>query len=101
MMMHNPVVNDFHIVYDDVHHGNGDRAMPDKDWQDRVKNLLKSELRRKGVSYRQLAEQLQEMGISETERNITNKISRGGFSATFFIQCLVAAGCTHLRLEDF
>lgn len=40
------------------------------------------------------------MGIHETERNLANKISRGGFTATFFVQCLIAAGCTVLRLED-
>jgi hypothetical protein len=53
-----------------------------------------------GVSYRQLAENLEALGIYETERNIANKISRGGFSATFFVQCLVAAGCNTLHLED-
>lgn len=71
----------------------------DKEWQDRVKGLLKSELKRRNVSYKQLAERLQAMGINETERNINNKISRGGFSAAFFIQCLVAIGCTVLHLE--
>ncbi|WP_264076686.1 DUF6471 domain-containing protein [Rhodopseudomonas palustris] len=27
------------------------------------------------------------MGIPKTERNIANKISRGGFTAAFLIQC--------------
>jgi hypothetical protein len=40
------------------------------------------------------------MGFPETERNIANKISRGGFTAAFFVQCLVAIGCQNLRLED-
>ncbi len=74
--------------------------MPDTEWQNRVKNLLKAELKRRGVSYKQLAERLEAMGIHETERNINNKISRGGFTATFFIQCLVAIGCHTLHLED-
>lgn len=74
--------------------------MADKEWQDRVKGLLKAELKRRNVSYKHLAERLESMGIHETERNINNKISRGGFSATFFVQCLVAAGCTTLHLED-
>jgi Domain of unknown function (DUF6471) len=60
--------------------------------------LLKGELKRRGLTYRQLAERLAEMGIHETERNLNNKISRGGFTAGFFIQCLEAAGCTELRL---
>lgn len=72
----------------------------DKDWQTRTKGILKGELKRRGVSYAQLAERLEKMGIRETERNINNKISRGGFTAVFFVQCLVAIGCTTLRLED-
>ncbi len=74
--------------------------MPDKEWQDRVKGILKAELKRRNVSYKQLAERLEVMGIHETKRNINNKISRGGFTATFFIQCLVAVGCHTLHLED-
>lgn len=74
--------------------------MPDKEWSDRVKGMLKAELKRRNVSYKELAERLGEMGIHETERNINNKISRGGFTAAFFIQCLKAVGCTTLHLED-
>jgi len=74
--------------------------VPDKEWQDRVKNMLKAELKRRGISYKELATRLEDMGIHETERNINNKISRGGFSATFFVQCLIAIGCTTLHLED-
>lgn len=74
--------------------------MPDKEWQDRIKGLLKAELKRRNVSYRELADKLSVIGISETETNIKNKISRGGFTAVFFVQCLVAIGCTTLRLAD-
>ena len=74
--------------------------MPDKDWQDRVKGLLKAELKRRNIGYRELAEKLTALGIRATELNIKNKISRGGFTAVFFIQCLIAIGCTNLRLED-
>ena len=65
-----------------------------------VKGMLKAELKRRNVSYKQLAEHLEAMGIHETERNINNKISRGGFTAAFFVQCLVAVGCTTLHLGD-
>jgi hypothetical protein len=74
--------------------------MPDIDWTERAKGLLKAELKRRNVGYRELAEKLTAIGIHETERNIANKISRGGFTAAFFIQCLSAVGCTSLRLED-
>ena len=74
--------------------------MPDTEWQARVKGLLKAELKRRNVGYKQLAEKLEAMGIHDSERNINNKISRGGFTAVFFVQCLVAIGCTTLHLED-
>ncbi len=71
-----------------------------QEYETRAKNLLKAELRRRGVGYRDLAEKLTAMGLPETERNIANKISRGGFTGAFFLQCLSAIGCTTLRLED-
>lgn len=68
------------------------------EYEARAKNLLKAELKRKGVTYAQLAEKLGEIGVSETDRNLNNKISRGGFSAAFLLQCLVAIGVSDIRL---
>lgn len=68
------------------------------EYETKAKNLLKSELKRKGVTYAQLAEKLSLMGISETERNLNNKISRGGFTAAFLLQCLMAIGSETLHL---
>ena len=69
-----------------------------QEWEARAKNLLKAELKRKGVTYAQLAERLSDLGVSETERNLNNKISRGGFSAAFLLQCLSAIGAETLHL---
>lgn len=69
-------------------------------WQTRVNGLLKAELKRRNVSYRDLVEKLAALGVAETERNLANKISRGSYTAVFFIQCLVAIGCSTLRLES-
>ncbi len=69
-------------------------------WEERVKGLLKAELKRRNVGYRELAEKLTAMGIPETERNIANKIARGGFTAVFLIQCLDAIDCQSLRIKD-
>lgn len=74
--------------------------MADIDWTARAKNLLKSELKRRGVSYRELAEKLTAMGIPESERNIANKISRGGFTAAFLLQCLAAVEAHSIKLDD-
>lgn len=64
-----------------------------------VKNILKAELKRRGVSYRELAERLAAIRVHETERNIANKISRGGFSAAFFVQCLDVVGAQSISLH--
>ena len=69
-------------------------------FEERAKNLLKGELKRKGVTYAQLAEKLGAMGIQETERNLNNKISRGGFTAAFLIQCLDAISTKNLLIES-
>jgi hypothetical protein len=68
-------------------------------YEERAKNLLKAELKRRGLSYRDLAEKLATIDVQETERNLNNKVSRGGFSAAFLLQCLVAIGASTLRLE--
>lgn len=52
------------------------------------------------TTYKGLVEKLGALGISETEANLRNKISRGGFAGAFLIQCLVAMGVSSLRLED-
>jgi len=65
----------------------------------RAKNLLKVELKRRGLTYAGLAEKLAAIGVSENERNLNNKIGRGGFTAAFLLQCLVAIGAQSLRLE--
>jgi hypothetical protein len=69
-------------------------------YEDRAKNLLKGELKHKGLTYADLVEKLGAIGQEETERNLANKISRGGFTAAFLIQCLEAIGCHSVRLSD-
>ena len=63
-----------------------------------AKNLLKGELKRRGVTYGQLVEKLAVIGVHDSERNLTNKISRGGFTAAFLLQCMVAIGSQGVRL---
>ncbi len=74
--------------------------LTEKEWAEKVKGLLKAELKKRNVSYKELAEKLGEMGIQDAEANINNKISRGGFTAVFLVQCLMAVGCNVVRLEE-
>ena len=55
---------------------------------------------RADVGYRELAERLKKHGLKETEASIANKISRGTFSATFFLASLIAIKSNVVRLED-
>lgn len=69
------------------------------EYETRAKNLLKGELKRKGVTYAQLSEKLAVLGVTETERNLNNKIRRGGFTAAFLVQCLEAIGVDDFRVR--
>jgi len=68
-------------------------------WENKVKGLLKAELKRRNVTYQELVEKLAMLGVTETPENIANKISRGKFTAVFLVQCLEAIGCSVIRLE--
>jgi 3-mercaptopyruvate sulfurtransferase SseA len=74
--------------------------MADTDWQAMVKGILKAEMKRRNVTYEQLAKRLGEVGVRENAQNLRTKVSRGGFSAVFFVQCLRAIGCREVRLTD-
>lgn len=71
------------------------------DWNDKVKRLLKSELVRRGISNSDLANMLEQIGIEETKSSIDSKISRGTFSASFFLQCLTVIGCEKIEIEEY
>ena len=72
----------------------------DKDWNSEAKGILKAEIARRHLSYKDLVDRLAAQGTVESEPNLRNKISRGGFSAGFFVQCLVAIGVHSVRLHD-
>lgn len=71
-----------------------------QEYEAKAKNVLKGELKRRGLTYADLAEKLAAIGVEENERNLNNKISRGGFTAAFFIECLIAIGCQTIRLNE-
>ncbi len=74
--------------------------MPNQnEWETMAANMLKSELKRKGVTYAQLVEKLDAIGISEKEVNVANKLSRGKFSAAFMLACLSALQTVSLHLD--
>jgi Domain of unknown function (DUF6471) len=75
-------------------------AAKHKNWRAKVKGLLKAELKRRDLSYAELADKLAAIGVKDTERNISNKISRGSFTAVFFVQCMEAIGVKTIHLGE-
>jgi len=75
--------------------------MADKnEWEEKAANLLKAQLKLKGITYSQLVEKLEAIGVEEKEANIRNKLSRGKFTAAFLLHCLSAIGTTSLTVGD-
>jgi len=70
-----------------------------RDWQAQAKGIIRGELKRRNLSYKDLADRLQAIGVKETDRNISNKIARGGFTAVFFLQCMEAIGVQNIHLN--
>lgn len=66
-----------------------------------VKRALKIEMLKHDVTVEKLQRLLGEHGYSYSLSSISSKISRGSFSASFFLQCLEAMGCKKINIEEF
>jgi Domain of unknown function (DUF6471) len=73
---------------------------PESEWQARARGMLRAELVKRNINYVDLADRLRAMGVTQTQKNLSNKIARGAFSASFLLQCLSAIGCRVIRLDD-
>lgn len=71
---------------------------PEVDWTQKVKGILKAELKRRNMTYADLVAALAKIGVEDTEVNIRNKVARGMFTAVFLVQCLEAIGAREIRL---
>jgi hypothetical protein len=67
-------------------------------WPQPLHLNLRRVVKFKGVTYAQLVEKLDAIGISDKEVNVANTLSRGKFSATFMLACLKAIETEHLHL---
>lgn len=71
-----------------------------RSWRAQAKGIIRAELRRRNLSYAELAERLTAIGVPENEKNVINKIARGSFTAVFFLQCMEAIGVKNLQLDS-
>jgi len=68
------------------------------EWADDVKRILRAEMTRRGITYDQLQEKLEAVGVRDTSVNIRNKVARGKFTAVFLLQCFHAIGAKNISL---
>ena len=69
------------------------------DWEAKARGLLRAEMAKQGLTYNQMVERLKAVGVSEDERNLRNKVSRGKFTAAFLLQCLSAMDTRTVHLD--
>jgi hypothetical protein len=74
--------------------------MKGKEWSKLASSILKAELKRRDIGYEQLVAMLEKIGVQETHASILNKMSRGSFQFSFFLQCAAATGIKVLRLDE-
>jgi 3-mercaptopyruvate sulfurtransferase SseA len=70
------------------------------DWKAQAKQIIRAELKRRDLSYADLARRMEAIGLKVHDRTIANKIASGGFSAVFFLQCMEAIGVQNIHLND-
>ncbi len=67
-------------------------------WDIEARSIVRAEMERRGITYKQLALDLERMGEPETERNLISRVSRGTFTFAFAIKCLRAMGATRVTI---
>lgn len=73
--------------------------MDEVEWKKHAKNLLKAELKRRGIDYEMLVAKLRAIGVDENYNTVNTKLNRGAFSFAFALQCLNAIGAKEIRLD--
>ena len=72
----------------------------EREWAERTQRFVKAELKRADLTYEELAQRLCEMGLQETKISIASKLSRAGFSASFFLAVMKAIGREQVNIGD-
>lgn len=61
------------------------------EYEEKAKRVIREALAESGLTIEQLTDALADLGVELSPGGVANKISRGGFSAAFLLQCLDAA----------
>jgi hypothetical protein len=60
------------------------------EYEEKAKALLRFAMSQRGVAPDEMANRLNKLGVEISAGGLANKISRGGFSAMFMLQCMEA-----------
>jgi hypothetical protein len=72
----------------------------EREWAEKAQRFVKAELKRADLTYEELASRLRTMGLQETKISIASKLSRAGFSASFFLATMKAIGRESVNISD-
>ena len=75
-------------------------AKTEAEWEARASAFLKAKLKEADMTYAELVARMKKHGFKETEAEVTMKLKRGTFNATWFLAALVAIGAETVNLED-
>lgn len=76
------------------------RPTTQTEWEAAAANIIKAGIKLAGTNYRELSAELKAIGIDQSAAAISHKLHRGTFSATFFLQCLIALRVEQLALPS-
>lgn len=60
------------------------------EYEEKAKAMLKFAMAQRSVDFDEMARRLGKMGVEISPGGLANKISRGGFSSAFLLQCMEA-----------
>lgn len=69
-------------------------------WEDRAHELLRVEMKRRRIGYKELSRLLTPYGIEESPDQLNRKVNRKRFSAAFLFACLAAMDVTTIDVPD-
>lgn len=71
------------------------------DWEVAAKSILKIEMTRQNMSYKELSRRMESLGVPYSSAdNLKSKINRGSFAAIFMLQVLYVLGINLVEIKN-
>lgn len=67
--------------------------------EEEARRIVRSEMQRRGITYKMLARRLTDAGEPTTERNLISRITGGSFPFSFAIRVLRIMGATQVDIR--